>query len=194
MTEPKGGLMNRRSGILAAAAFLAVLVLPVLPAGAGGGCHTGATQGTGDTVELADMCFTPSALSIRPGDSVTFVNTDAMVHNVGGTLWGHYDDLNPGASFTATFDQPGIYPYACNYHPGMTGAVIVGDGTGAGNGETVQVSSFEQPEPSPVVRVRTVTEPASPAPVAIGWVAGAVIGLAIGLGIAALVRRKTTAA
>jgi plastocyanin len=186
--------MTRRTGILAAAAFLAVLVLPALPAAAGGGCHTGATQGTGETVELVDMCFTPSALTVRPGDSVTFVNTDQMVHNVGGTLWGHYDDLNPGASFTATFDQPGIYPYACNYHPGMTGAVIVGSGMGAGNGETVQVSSFEEPEASPVVGVRTVTEPSNPAPVAIGWIAGAALGLAIGLGIAALVRRKTTAA
>ena len=43
-----------------------------------------------------------------------------------------------------------------------------------------------------VVQVRAVTEPASRAPVAIGWVAGAAIGLGIGLGIATLVRRKTT--
>jgi len=186
--------MSRRTGILAAAAFLAVLVLPALPAAAGGGCHGGATQGTGDTVELVDMCFTPSTLSIQPGDSVTFVNTDPMVHNVGGTLWGHYDDLNPGDTFTATFDQPGIYAYACSYHQGMTGAIVVGGGLGAGNGETVDASSLEQPAASPVVQVRTVTEPASSAPIAIGWVAGAAIGLGIGLGIAALVRRKTTTA
>jgi len=186
--------MPRRTAILVAAMFLAALVLPALPAAAGGGCHTGATQGTGDTVEIVDACFTPSALSIQPGDSVTFVNTDPMVHNVGGSLWGHYDDLNPGDSFTATFDQPGIYPYACNYHLGMTGAIVVGGGLGAGNGETVQVSSFDQPEPSPVVQVRTVSEPTSSAPVAIGWVAGAVIGLGIGLGVATLVRRKATKA
>ena len=186
--------MIRRSRILVAAAFLAVLVLPALPAGAGGGCHGGVSQGTGDTVEIVDACFTPTALSIQPGDSVTWVNTDPFVHNVGGNLWGHFDDLNAGQSFTANFDQPGIYPYACNYHPGMTGAIVVGGGLGVGNGETVDVSSFEQPEASPVVEVRTVTEPASPAPVAIGWVAGAAIGLAIGLGIAGLVRRKTTAA
>jgi plastocyanin len=186
--------MTRRSGIFAAAAFLAVLVLPALPAAAGGGCHSGVTQGTGDTVEIVDACFTPTALSIQPGDSVTWQNTDPFVHNVGGNLWGHFDDLNAGESFTATFDQPGIYPYACNYHPGMTGAIIVGDGLRAGNGETVQVSSFEQPQPSPVVQVRTLTEPASPAPIAIGWVAGAVIGLGIGLGIATLVRRKETKA
>ena len=185
--------MTRRAGILAAAAFLAVLILPALPAAAGGGCHTGPTQGTGNTVEIVDMCFTPNALTVQPGDSVTFVNTDPMVHNVGGTLWGSFDDLNPGDTFTATFDQPGIYPYACNYHFGMTGAIVVGDGVGAGNGESVHVSSF-QPQPSPELRVETVTEPASSGPVAIGWAGGAVIGLGIGLGIAALVRRRKSPA
>ena len=184
--------MTRRAGIISAAALLAVLVVPALPAAAGGGCHSGVTQGTGDTIEIVDACFTPTALSIQPGDSVTWVNTDPFVHNVGGNLWGHFDDLNAGDTFTATFDQPGIYPYACNYHPGMTGAVIVGGGLGAGNGESVGVSSLEQPEASPVVQIRTVTEPTSSAPIAIGWVAGAVIGLGIGLGIASLVRRKST--
>lgn len=183
--------MTRRTGILAAAAFLAVLVLPALPATAGGGCHTSGTQGTGDTVELVDMCFTPSALTIQPGDSVTWVNTDPMVHNVSGSLWGHYDDLNPGEKFTATFDQPGIFPYACNYHPGMTGVIVVGDGLAAGSGDTVGVSS-NQAQPSPAVRVRTVDEPASAGPIAIGWAGGAVIGLGIGLGIASLVRRRKT--
>jgi plastocyanin len=177
--------MIRRSALAAAAAFLAVLVLPALPATAGGGCHAEPTQGTGDTIEIVDMCFTPNALTIQPGDSVTFVNTDPMVHNVGGTLWGSYDDLNPGDTFTRTFDQPGIYPYACSYHFGMTGAIVVGEGVGAGGG-AVDAS----PAASPVVEVRTVSEAASPAPIAIGWVAGAAIGLGIGLGIGALIRRR----
>jgi hypothetical protein len=76
----------------------------------------------------------------------------------------------------------------------MTGAIVVGDGVGVGNGQNVGVSSLDQPETSPVVEVRTVTEPASSAPIAIGWVAGAAIGLGIGLGIATLVRRKATKA
>ena len=182
--------MTRRSAILSTAAFLAALVLPALPAGAGGGCHTGVSQGTGDKVQIVDACFTPTLLTIQPGDSVTWVNTDPFVHNVGGNLWGHFDDLRPGAAFAATFDQPGIYPFACTYHPGMTGAIVVGDGTGAGNGATVDVSALGRSEPSPVVQIRTVTQAASPAPVAIGWVGGAAIGLGIGLGIVALVRRR----
>ena len=182
--------MARRTGTLMAVSFLLFLIVPAAPAAAGGGCHTGVTQGEGDTVELVGMCFTPSILRIRSGDAVTFVNEDPMVHNVGGNLWGHLDDLEPGATFTATFDRSGIYPYACSYHPGMTGAIVVGDGLGVGNGETVAVSSFPRSEPSPAITVRTATERASRAPIAVGWLAGAAIGFAVGLGAAVLVRRR----
>ena len=181
--------MARRSAIVVTAAFLAILIVPAIPAGAGGGCHAGVTQGTGDTVELVDACFTPTTLQIQPGDTVSFVNKDPFVHNVGGNLWGHFDDLNPGDTFTATFDEQGIYPYACNYHPGMTGAIVVGDGRGIGNGGAVD-ASFSQPEPSPVVEVRTVTRQPSATPAVVGWVVGPLLGIGIGIGIAALVRRR----
>ncbi len=76
-----------------------------------------------------------------------------------------------------------MYPYACSYHPGMTGAIVVGSGSGAGNGEAVSVAAFQQPAAaSPVVEVRTVTKEAGGAPIAIGWVVGGAIGLALGIG------------
>jgi plastocyanin len=183
--------MARRSAIVIAATVLTVLLVPAIPAAAGGGgCHSGATQGTGDTVELVDACPTPTILTIDPGGTVSFVNQDPFAHNVIGSSWGHPEDLNQGDGFTATFDEPGVYPWACWYHPGMTGAIVVGDGTGVGNGAAVTVSSFSQPEPSPVVQVRTVTGQASAAPVVAGWVIGPLLGIGIGLGIAALIRRR----
>ncbi len=183
--------MARRIGIALAATFLVALLLPASAALAGGGgCHTGATQGEGDTVEIKDACFTPSILRIDPGGSVTFVNLDEITHNVGGTLWGNFEDMRRNDAFTATFDEAGVYPYACSYHPGMTGAVVVGSGIGAGNGEAVSNAALQQPAAaSPVVEVRTVTEEASGTPVAIGWIVGGVLGLALGFTIAALVRR-----
>ena len=116
--------MARRTAIIVAA-FVAALALPALPAGAGGGCHAGATQGEGATVEMLDACFTPSILRVQPGDAVTFVNRDPVTHNVGGNLWGNLDDMNRGDAFTATFDDAGVYPFACSYHPGMTGAIAI---------------------------------------------------------------------
>ncbi|MEX2420680.1 MAG: plastocyanin/azurin family copper-binding protein [Actinomycetota bacterium] len=187
--------MVRRIGTALAVSFLVALLFPAVPALAGsGGCHYDVTQGTGDTVELKDACFTPSILRVDPGDSVTFVNLDDFTHNVGGNQWGHFDDMNLNDAFTATFDETGVYPYACSYHPGMTGAIVVGSGEGAGNGEVVTIDSFAQPAASPVVEVRTVTEEASGAPVAIGWIVGGVVGLGLGFGVAALVRRGGQAA
>ena len=181
--------MARRSAIVIAVAFLPILIVPAIPAAAGGGCHTGATQGKGDTVELVDACPTPTILTIDTGGTVTFVNEDPFAHNVIGSSWGHPEDLNQDEAFTARFAEPGVYPWACWYHPGMTGAIVVGDGTGVGNGAAVDVSSFSQPEPSPMVEVRTVT-PASSAPAVAGWVIGPLLGIGIGLGIAALIRRR----
>ena len=45
--------MIRRTAVLAAC-LLAVVLVPALPAAAGGGCHGGVTQGKGDTVEMID--------------------------------------------------------------------------------------------------------------------------------------------
>jgi len=33
--------------------------------------------------------------------------------------------LLPGQSFSLTFTEPGVYPYTCAIHPGMTGTITV---------------------------------------------------------------------
>ena len=95
--------MARRTVFWMVAAFLAVLIVPVAPAAAGGGCHQGVTQGNGDTVEMVDACFTPTILTVDPGETVTFVNTDPMAHNVTSNVWGYFEEMNEGDAFTATF-------------------------------------------------------------------------------------------
>ena len=84
--------MARRTLFVLAATFLAALALPAV-AIAGGGCHDGATTGEGDIVEMKDACFRPSTLQIDPGDTVTFVNRDAMTHNVTAMGWGQFEDI-----------------------------------------------------------------------------------------------------
>jgi plastocyanin len=181
-----------RAGLVAAAAT-AVLVGPWAgPAPAGGGCHRGLTQGEGDTVEMSKMCFGPSILRADPGTEVTFVNLDPIVHNVNANGdWGQLDDMYEGDAFTATFREDGVYPFACSYHAGMTGAIVVGEGEGAGASASVMgpstISEAATADGGEVAAAPTSSDGrASPT----GWVAGGVLGLALGAGGALLWRRR----
>jgi plastocyanin len=192
--------MSRRLA-LAATLVLAAITVPALPASAGGGgCYGGATQGTGTDVFLAEACPTPSILQVDPGATVTFTNKDPFAHNIIGNAWGHPEDINQGDLFTATFDKPGVYPYACWYHPGMTGAIVVGAGMGAGNGETVSLGSAPVPSASPAAEaaVQVPVSSADPAPAddasnTVGWFGGGAIGLALGAGVGLGLRRRRSA-
>ena len=183
-----------KRGVLLCVVVATALVLG-LPAAslAGGGCHGGATHQdeTGKneaTVEMVDACFSASITEVDPGTPVTFVNLDdGITHNVGGTLWGNYDDMYTGDTYTATFDDPGIYPFACNYHPGMTGAIVVGGGTGVGNGAGV---STTPPQLEPVSTGTVTSQPVaatatSPTP----WIAAGLVGIGVGAGVALLAIR-----
>jgi plastocyanin len=173
------------------AASTAVLILPAAgPAVAGGGCHSDLTQGTGDTVEMRDACFTPSIIRVDPGSEVTFVNKDPMGHNLWANGWGHYDDMLHRDTYTTRFAQPGIYPFACAYHPGMNGAVVVGNGVGAGSGEVVSVAPASD-DAAPAAKARPAATSSDLGGAPLGWIAGTAIGLVLGAGLALLVRRRS---
>jgi len=181
--------MIRRLSVSAAFGLLLVLALPAFSAAGGGGCHGASTQGNGTAVEIADACFTPTILHIDPGQSVTWTNTDPFVHNVTANSWGHFDDLLEGHSFTATFQDAGVYPYACTYHPGMTGAVVVGDGVGVGSGQTVAVGADSLPSPAAPAQA-AVASAGSGAGSTGAWIGGAALGIAVAMGLVLVVRRR----
>jgi hypothetical protein len=85
------------------------------------------TQGTGTTVELSTLCFSPTILTIQPGETVTWINRDDFQHNIGGNyaIFDGIHILNAGQSFSRTFPAAGIYPYSCSLHFGMNGAIVV---------------------------------------------------------------------
>lgn len=123
-----------RAGLATAAIFA---FLPGLPAQAGGFCQEGkATEGTGTTVEMVKNCFSPTVLRADTGAEVTWVNKDSEGHTVTGAAgaWGSgHKEAPPGeTTMRFRFDEPGVYSYTCLLHPGMTGTVVVGNGTGKG--------------------------------------------------------------
>jgi plastocyanin len=101
-------------------------------AGGGGGCHVGASDGTGDTVRMTENCFDATVLHVDLGTTVTWMNDDLYAHTVtgvGGT-WGDFTELEQDDTVSYRFEANGVYVYSCIIHPGMVGAVVVGDGSG----------------------------------------------------------------
>jgi plastocyanin len=138
------------------------------PAGAsgGGGCGAGLTEASGSTVVIRRFCFTPTVLYAAPGTDVSFVNRDGVPHNVlgAGGEWGSFERLRRGVPATYRFEDAGTFAYACVYHPGMVGTVVVGDGVGNGAAVDVRPLALTRPAPQPA---GPATEPAGQA--GTGW-------------------------
>jgi plastocyanin len=158
---------------------------------------TGPTTGRGNTVDLSDMCFTSTVLYVEPGTDVTWTNRDnTMGHNVvgvGGT-WGDPDlTLYQGDTVSYRFDEDGVFPYACWIHPGMIGAIVVGDGVGTDLAGVLPGAAAETGDSASTEGVPTRVVQGGNVDATVIWVAGAALVLA-GLGgafaIASRNRRK----
>lgn len=183
----------KRVVAVAATAVLIVCLAP--PVSAGGGCHGPFTDELTTTVGLGMNCFTPTIARVSPGDTVRFVNKDNVPHAIGGIgdTFGHHVELAGKKELSFTFKDEGVFPYVCIYHPGMGGAIVVGDGQGgaaAGSGVTMEP---EIERASSAGSASEADSSVSSQPSANrGWTIG--VGIAVGLVllvIAALPRRRS---
>jgi plastocyanin len=172
--------MRRRTIVLLTMAATGVLWATAGPASAGAGCHGTPTDDTGTVVAMEANCFSPTVLRISPGDDVTWRNDDPVAHTVTGvgSLWGDPADRMPGERISYTFEGNGVYVYSCILHPGMVGAVVVGDGTG--NAGVEPAAAMTAVAPSDLDRTAAGAASAS-GDGRIGWLS---VGLAVVVGIA----------
>jgi plastocyanin len=175
-------------------AVLAATVLAAAPASAGGGgCHRPATEGSGDTLALAELCFSPTVLWVAPGSKVTIVNRDTINHPLSrpGGEWG-WDGLI-GDRTIVRLERAGTYPFFCYAHPGMVGVVVVGDGRGTGSGVVEVAATGTGAGTGPGGAAATPAEPAAaaggPGPFPTAWLVlvavAALVGAAAGTRLAA---------
>ncbi|MGH2766206.1 MAG: plastocyanin/azurin family copper-binding protein, partial [Actinomycetota bacterium] len=110
---------------------LALVAVPAMKveAGGGGGCYEPLTEANGTVVAMRNYCFRPAILYVPRGEAVTWVNRDDAPHVVIGAndVFGRYREYDRGETTTFGFRKPGVYPYLCSYHPGMAGAIVVGN-------------------------------------------------------------------
>jgi amicyanin len=77
-------------------------------------------------VSILNFKFTPAALTIKAGTTVTWTNKDAIGHTVNFMTGGiNSNVLNHNDQFAYTFTTPGTYDYICSIHPFMHGSVTV---------------------------------------------------------------------
>ena len=116
------------------------------PAGGGGG--SAPTAPASATVHMAGRAFSPGAVTIAAGGSVTFVNDDDREHTATGDAFDT-GVLNPGASSTERFPSAGTFSFLCQIHPDMRGTVTVRGGSGAAAPPAATPRPTPVPTPTP---------------------------------------------
>src|SRR6266536_4099934 len=68
-------------------------------------------------IETGDNYFSPLEITVNAGDTVVWTNIGADAHTITSAdhTWGT-DDIEPGATYSYTFTQPGVYAYICLLH------------------------------------------------------------------------------
>ena len=74
---------------------------------------------------LGASAYSPDALSVDAGTTVTWVNTDSVSHTSTSDAAGwNSGEVVPGGQFSFAFQSAGTFPYHCTIHHGMVGTVV----------------------------------------------------------------------
>lgn len=109
--------------------------------GGQGKAEAEATVGSGEVVvQMKNIQFRPAKLTVKKGTKITFVNKDAMVHDVlqvGVKELGKQDPsfrspvIEPAGSWSVVMEKTGTYPILCaqmgHFTAGMVGTIEVVD-------------------------------------------------------------------
>jgi plastocyanin len=118
---------------------------------------SGPALAEGHRHEIKGLAFNPDQMTIRAGDSVTWVNGDSDRHNLQGD-GVESKEMVSGQTFTVEFPEPGHIAYHCIIHTYMEGRVIVLNPDGS-----VPPSTAGEPEAPPAPSTTTSsTRPPGP--------------------------------
>jgi len=77
------------------------------------------------TVEMRDFVFRPARIEVDVGDTVVWLNRDALPHTA--TARGAWDSggMASGARWSWVASRRDTVEYICTYHPTMRGTIVV---------------------------------------------------------------------
>ncbi|HEX5991685.1 MAG TPA: cupredoxin domain-containing protein, partial [Thermomicrobiales bacterium] len=78
-------------------------------------------------VDIRDFAYSPNPIEIAAGDTVTWTNQDEVPHTATGEDRDVLQSgtIAPGASFSQVFAEAGEFGYFCEFHPNMSGTIVV---------------------------------------------------------------------
>ena len=77
-------------------------------------------------VKIDNFTFNPQQITVKAGDTVTWVNRDDIPHTVTSkTMVFRSKAMDTDDKFSFTFATPGSYAYFCSLHPHMTALIVV---------------------------------------------------------------------
>jgi len=114
---------NRSIALLCAISFLNLSIV----AFAGEMKETDTTSTKQNRIEIKDFSFNPQTLTVKSGETVTWINRDEEPHTVVSVekKFKKSTALDTDQEFTITAGAPGTYTYFCSVHPKMTGTIVV---------------------------------------------------------------------
>src|SRR5438046_2489292 len=77
---------------------------------------------------LGSSAYSPNALTVSVGTTVTWMNADSIAHTSTSTATPPAFDTGSiagGASASFKFNTAGSFPYHCTFHPGMVSTITV---------------------------------------------------------------------
>lgn len=79
------------------------------------------------SVDIKNMMFTPSQVTIDKGTTVTWTNNDNVAHTVTADNNQSFDSgtIDPGKTYSFNFNTAGSYQYHCTIHSSMRGTIVV---------------------------------------------------------------------
>ena len=87
----------------------------------------GAARAAAAQVTIQTLKYSPETIEIKRGETVEWQNNDLTPHTVTSQTGNELNSgsVEPDATWSHSFSQPGTFPYYCTFHTEMKGTVIV---------------------------------------------------------------------
>ena len=89
--------------------------------------NQGNSELSGLKVEITGFAFSPQELTIKTGETVTWINKDSVKHTITSDSGSELSSemLSNSQTYSHIFNTKGAFNYHCSLHSSMTAKIIV---------------------------------------------------------------------